>query len=167
MNQMEQVTLAALAWMLMGNSLRFAAVGGHAILPVAGAGWRAMWCKSDRSRDCLYQFHRTLDDLYIRLMGALTTAASGALVYAGIFFMGIGMAVRVSASVVRYTESNAAFWLHWSQLQNVVSSPMLVVGMSCIIAAVSPRRTASLLMSGGFVLAGIGIGLVTTSKVFQ
>lgn len=163
----EQAMLAALAWMLLGNSLRFAAVGGHAVLPVVATGWRSLWSKATESGDCSYRFHKALDELYMRLMSALTTAASGALVYAGIFAMGVGMAIRVSASVMRYTEGREQYWLQWSESQNIVSSPLLVVGMSCIIAAVSPRRTASLAMSAGFVIAGLGIGVVTTSHVFQ
>lgn len=167
MNGFEQIVLAALAWMLLGNSLRFAAVGGSAIAPVAVAGWQVLWSKGRESRDRTYRFHLALDALYIRLMSALTTAASGALVYAGIFAIGVGMLVRVSSSVIRYTGDDSGFWGTWSQLQNVISSPMLVIGMSCIIAAVSPRRTASLLMSAGFVLAGVGIGIVTTSAAFR
>lgn len=167
MNAFEQVMLAALTWMLLGNSLRFAAVGGQALLPVISTGWGALWCKSGNSADCLYRFHTALDGLYIRLMSALTTAASGALVYAGILFMGVGMIFRVTSSVLRYTGDNEGLWHWWSQAQNVVSSPLLVIGMSCMIAAVSPRRTASLLMSAGFVVAGLGIGIVTTSAAFR
>lgn len=163
----EQVAMAALAWMLMGNAMRFAAVGGHAMVPVMRAGWAVLWRKGNNSRDCARRFADALDGLYIRLMAALTTTASGALVYSGIFFTGVGMAIRVSGSVLRYTEKNDLFWQEWSKWQNIASTPLIVVGMSCIIAAVSPRRTASLWMSAGFVFAGIGIGMVTTSSVFQ
>lgn len=167
MNGLEQVMLAALTWMLLGNSLRFAAVGGQAIAPVIVTGWGALWSKANDNSEAIKRFHTTLDGLYIRLMSALTTAASGALVYAGILFMGLGMALRTTSGMLRYTGDQGYFWLWWSQAQSVVSSPLLVVGMSCMIAAVSPRRTASLIMSAGFVVAGLGIGIVTTSAAFR
>lgn len=163
MTTFDHIMLAALAWMLLGNSLRFAAIGAHALAPVARHGCSTLV----GVRDAKHKLGRAMDDIYIRLMGALTTTASGALVYAGMFFVGLGMIVRVSSSILRYTGDQSGMWHEWSQMQNLISSPMLVVGMSCIIAAVGPHRTASLVMSAAFVIAGIGIGYVTNSAVFR
>ena len=167
MTGFDQVLLAGLAWLLLGTAVRFMTTGGIALAPAAASAWRLLWCKGGTRQDCAYRFYRELDNLYIKLMGALTTSASAALVYAGMMFMGAGLVVRVSSSVLRYTGDQQGFWVTWSQFQNLVSSPMLVIGMSFIIAAVSKRRTASLIMSAGFVLAGLGIGIVTTSTAFQ
>ena len=167
MTDFSHIASAALVWMLLGNSMRFAMVGGQALVPVGHAAWACLWCKSTEGAACLQRFYGSLDKLYIKLLSALTTTASAALVYAGILLIGSGMVVRVSGSVARYMGGERVDWETWSQATSVFSSPPLVVGMSCLIAAVSPRRTASLLMSGGFVLAGLGIGIVTASMAPQ
>lgn len=163
MNELPNILNAGLAWMLMGNALRFAAVGGDALVPVGKSAWACLWCKRDRNADCTARFYRSLDTMYMRLLTALTTTASAALVYAGMFFMGSGLLIRASASVLRYMGGDKAAWDHWSQVQNGYSVPLLVVGMCCIVAAVSRKRTASVIMSIGFVVVGLGMGVVAAS----
>lgn len=163
MTELPNILNAGLAWMLMGNAMRFAAVGGDALVPVGKSAWACLWCKKDQNSECVVRFHASLDGMYMRLLSALTTTASAALVYAGMLFMGTGLLVRTSASVLRYMGGDRAMWDQWSQVQNGYSVPLLVVGMCCIVAAVSRKRTASVVMSAGFVVAGLGMGVVVAA----
>lgn len=167
MNDAPQVLTSALIWMLLGNSLRYIAVGSHALAPLAHTGWRLIWTKGRDYDSCARAFGNTLDAIYLRLVSALTTAASATLVYVGILLTGIGLAVGSMGNVLRYITFRPEALADHAQASSALAIIFIVVGMSCTIAAVSRRRTASLIMSAGFVLAGLGVGVVTVSWGMQ
>ena len=163
MNDAPHILASGLIWMLLGNSLRYIGVGAQALAPLGNAAWCAVWARGSDTTDYAAKLREALDGIYLRLISAFTTPASATLIYAGILFSGVGLLVGAMANVLRYTTDSVTEYSDYAQASSAVAIMLVVVGMSCKIAAVSQRRTASLIMSAGFVLAGLGIGIVTVT----
>ena len=165
MTNAAHVAVTAMVWMLLLSSLRFAAVGSSALVPLGSSAWGVLWCKGSDNEQCLAKFNERLDAVYIRLLMALTTPASATLVYAAMAMIGAGCMIGSFGNVLRFVSPHPERWADTAMAMTCTGIPLIVVGMSCLVAAVSPRRTASLIMSAGFILSGVGVGVVTATMV--
>lgn len=143
-------------WLSLCSGGILATAGGAPLGRAAVAGWRSLWCKSATPGKCFEPVARELDGVYIRLLSALTTPASALVLYVGAALMGAGIAGASAGSIIRMVGYDliAADWLRWTM------TPVYCIGIACVRAAISPRRTLSAWTSGAFIFAGAGIGAV-------
>lgn len=143
-------------WLSLCSGGILLTAGGAPLRRAAVAGWQSLWCKSGTPGRCFEPVARELDGVYIRLLAALTTPASALVLYVGAALMGAGIAGSSAGAIMRMVgySPDAADWLRW------VMTPIYCVGIACLRAAISPRRTLSAWISGAFIFAGLGIGAV-------
>jgi hypothetical protein len=155
--QASNVVNTAALWLMLGSALRMMAASGHQLSPVGSAFWRGVWCKDRPAEECMRMISNSMDRLYMRLLSAVTTPASATLLYGGFTLIGLGLSMTTSGAILRLVDYRAyiADILRWT------GTPIAVVGISCVMAAISSRRTLSMWVSAALILAGLGIGVVT------
>lgn len=151
------ILTTALVWVLFLTGLRFAAVGAHGLAPVAVAGWHYLQCPGPDRSVCRKSFYNTLDVSYIKLLAAICHTTSGAWLYGGILLVGSGITVGASNNMLRFIDPTRAT-LSMTPAISTISMPLIALGMSAIMLALSPNRKVSAITSAVFIVAGIGIG---------
>lgn len=157
--QASNVVNTAALWLMLGSALRMMAASGHQLTPIGSAVWQAAWCKDRPAEECMRMISNAMDRLYMRLLSAVTTPASATLLYGGFTLMGLGLSMTTSGAILRLVDYRAyiADMLRWG------GTPIAVVGISCVMASISNKRTLSMWVSAALVLAGLGIGVVTST----
>lgn len=157
--QASNVVNTAALWLMLGSALRMMAASGHQLSPVGSAMWQAAWCKDRPAEECIAKIGNAMDRLYLRLLAAITTPASATLLYGGFTLIGLGLSMTTSGAILRLVDYRAyiADILRWA------GTPIAVVGISCVMASISNKRTLSMWVSAALILAGLGIGVVTST----
>lgn len=154
---MPSILTTALVWVLFLTALRFAAVGAHGLAPVAVAGWHYWQCPGPDKAICKRSFVNTLDLSYMKLLASLSATTSGPWLYGGVLMIGSGCIVGASNNALRYVDP-APGWAHVNMAASSISMPLIALGMSAIMLALSPNRKVSAITSAVFIVAGLGIG---------
>lgn len=148
-------------WIIFLSSVRFALVGFHGLSPVARCIWHLFRCDGADKASCRKRLVASLDKQYTELLIAITTPWSVMLLFAGMVSIGAGLAFGSVGDVVQLVAMSPDRWEGFDRGMDLASAVGLCVGMAAIHAAVTKRRSLSLITSLGFALMGVGIGVVS------
>lgn len=148
-------------WVIFLSAIRFGSFGVHALKPVARAGWRLWRCREADKRTCRYNFTLTMDRMHQEFFIAFTTPWSVSLLFGGIAFIGAGLSFGSVGDVAQLVSRHPTLLNAFDRLSDCISAAMVCTGMAMILAATSRRRRLSTLISLGFAVTGLGVGVVT------
>jgi hypothetical protein len=150
-------------WIIFLSSIRFAVVGFHGLRPVARCVWHVLRCDGRDRASCRKRLIASLDKQYAELLIAITTPWSVALLFAGMVLLGIGMGLGSIGDVTQLVARTPVRWEAFDRGTDLAGAVFLCVGMASVHAAVTKRRSLSLIISVGFALMGVGIGVVSAA----
>jgi hypothetical protein len=150
-------------WIIFLSSIRFAAVGLHGLRPVAKCIWHLIRCDGQDKESCRRRLIRSLDKQYTELLAAITTKWSVVLLFTGMVLIGAGLSMGSVGDVAQLVAVSPSGWAVFDRGMDLLSAGFLACGMASIHAAVTKRRSLSLLVSGAFAIMGAGIGYFTVS----
>jgi hypothetical protein len=148
-------------WIIFLSSIRFAAVGAHGLRPVLKCVWHLLRCKGSDKRGCRRQLTASLDRQYSDLLIAITTPWSVMLLFAGMVAMGVGLSLASIGDVFQLVAVMPYRWSTLDRLMDLAGAAAMATGMASIHAAVTKRRSLSLIMSTCFAVLGALIGIAT------
>lgn len=159
-SELLHVASLAAVWTMLLFGLRLTVAAIAPITPFLQAVARAAFSfeRGPRS-DTLAR----LEELHIRFMAAVTTPWSVPLMLIGAGLVGFGYATGSAGDVMMLISSDPSRWDGADRLTDCLSALSACVGMSCLMAALSPRRTVSMAVSAGFFITGCGIGFVAAA----
>jgi len=152
-------------WVMAMWSLVFTIVICAALAPLGSAAYRIMH-HSLAGRDASREWGTAFDKIYLRLNIALAKPWAVVLLFASLTLMGAGYGFGAGGDVAILVSDKSYTWLpSIDRYLDWVSTIGACAGMAGILASISNRPRASVLMSLGFTMAGIGIG-VTSQQYF-
>lgn len=157
--QIMQILSIAFLWVLFLSSLRFGARSVYALRPFGVAAVRAVRWKMDR-HDWMRELMFAVDTVQMKFSAALCTPWSIPLLFGGMASLGVGVSLVSSGDIMILVARHPERWISSNQYLDWVGSMLGGLGMAGMLAAVSRRRTASFLISSGFAITGLGIGII-------
>jgi hypothetical protein len=148
-------------WVIFLSSLRFAAAGVRGLWPVARARWHMWTCPARDKRSCQRRFQAAMDELHIEFFAAVTSPWSVALLTGGMALMGTGLAFGSVGDVAQLVSRHPEVLDAFDRAGDAASALLVCTGMAMVLAALSKRRMLSTWISTGFLLTGLGVGIVT------
>ncbi|MDB5733210.1 MAG: hypothetical protein JWQ03_3105 [Variovorax sp.] len=150
-------------WMIFLSSIRFGLAGAYGLKPVALCLWRLVRCKDTDKRACWRRLVRSMDEQFLELMIALTTKWSAVLLFGGMGSIGFGMAFGSAGDVAQLVADRPTLLNIYDRGMDCICALLVCFGMAAVLAALSKRRTMSSAISLGFMITGLGVGLVTAA----
>jgi len=146
-------------WVMFLSALRFSTNTLIALHPLGVSIARSLnWRMSKaKRRDEVYW---ALDSIKLRFAIALCTPWSLTLLFLGLFAMGMGMSFGSTGDVMMLVSRTPDRWTNIDRYLDWISAISGCVGMATVLAALSKKRTASVLISSGFAITGLGIGVI-------
>lgn len=154
----------AAVWVIFLSSIRFAVAGFYGLRPVAHCLWHLMRCKGGDRRECWRRLIASLDEQYTELLIAITTPWSVMLLFFGILLLGGGLSFASMGDVAQLVARRPEDWSGFDRGMDLSGAFLMCTGMASIHAAITKRRSLSMLMSLSFALIGVGIGAVTVVR---
>jgi hypothetical protein len=148
-------------WVIFLSSLRVAAAGLHGVLPVLRATWHLRTCPSRDKRSCQRRWVAAMDQLHVDFFAAVTSPWSVALLTGGMSLIGGGLAFGSVGDVAQLVSTRPNVLDAFDRGGDVASAMLVCTGMAMVLAALSKRRMLSTWISTGFLLTGLGVGIVT------
>ena len=148
-------------WIIFLSSIRFAAVGFQGLKPVAKCFWHLLRCDGRDKVDCRRRLMASLDKQYTELLIAITTPWSVMLLFLGMVLLGAGMSFGSIGDVAQLVARVPGRWSGFDRGMDLTGAVFMCTGMASVHAAVTKRRSLSLIISLGFAIMGVGIGVVT------
>lgn len=162
--QIIQILSIAFLWVLFLSSLRFSARSVYALRPFGRAAVRAVRWNMNR-HDAMRELMLAVDTVQMKFSVALCTPWSIPLLFGGMAALGVGVSLVSSGDVMILVARYPDRWINSNQYMDWVGSMLGGLGMAAMLAAVSRRRTASFLISSGFAITGLGIGIIAAVYV--
>lgn len=150
-------------WVIFLSSIRFSIVGFHGLKPVAHCVWHVIRCDGGDRKTCRKRLLVSLDRQYTELLIAITTPWSVALLFAGMSLIGMGLSFGSVGDVVQLVARSPGRWDTFDRSMDMAGALSMCTGMAAVHAAVTKRRSLSLIVSVGFALMGVGIGVVSAA----
>lgn len=157
------ISIASL-WVMFLSSIRFAINTGLMLKPLARAAFRTMWWRMDEhsyNREKI----RALDQIQMRLTIAMTTPWSAVLAIFGSMLMGSAYSFGSSGNILVLIGRHPQAWEQTDRMLDWVAAISACVGMALVLAALSPRSRISAIISTGFAITGLGIGVISAMYV--
>lgn len=154
------VGLAAV-WVIFLSSIRFAAAGFYGLKPVASCLWHLIRCNGSDRAECRRRLFDSLDRQYTELLIAITTPWSVMLLFLGVLLLGGGLSAASIGDVAQLVARAPERWSAFDRGMDLTGALLICTGMAAIHAAITKRRSLSLVLSFVFTLIGVGIGVVT------
>lgn len=151
-------------WVLYLSALRFAATTLYDLRPLALAILRIVrWRMSghDRRREIV----QAMDTMQFRFSIALCTPWSITLLFLGLACIGVAVSFVSGGDVMMLVARQPERWVNADRYLDWVGSMLFGLGSAAALAAMSKRRTASFLVSTGFAITGLGIGIIAAFYV--
>jgi hypothetical protein len=148
-------------WVIFLSALRFAAAGVHGVWPVLRARWHLWRCPSRDERSCQRRWQEAMDLLHIDFFAAVASPWSVALLTGGMALIGSGLAFGSVGDVAQLVSAVPDRLNAFDRIADCASAMLVCTGMAMVLAALSKRRMFSTLISAGFLLTGLGVGIVT------
>lgn len=148
-------------WMIFLSSIRFGHAGLYHLRPVAIALWRLWRCRESDKRSCRYNFMVTVDRMHEEFFIAFTTPWSVSLLFGGMGLIGAGLALGSVGDVVQLVSRHPTVLNIFDRLADCLCATAVCSGMALVLAATSKRRRLSTVISLGFAVTGLGVGVVT------
>jgi hypothetical protein len=148
-------------WIIFLSSVRFAVVGISGLRPVAYCALHLLRCDGRNRADCRKRLVASLDRQYTELLIAITTPWSVVLLFAGIVMLGGGLSLGSVGDVAQLVAWRPDRWSAFDRGMDLGGAVLMCLGMAAIHAAVTKRRSLSLIISAGFAAMGVGIGVVS------
>jgi hypothetical protein len=149
-------------WTIFLSSIRFALAGFHGVLPVLAALWHLWTCPGRDRRSCQRRFQGTMDAIHVDFFAAVTSPWSVMLLTGGMAMIGSGLAFGSIGDVAQLLAKRPTVLNVFDRATDCLCAALVCTGMAMALAGLSKRRTASTLISLGFILTGAGVGYVTT-----
>jgi hypothetical protein len=159
--QLIHIASVTAVWVIFLSAIRFAAAGVHGIWPVLRAAWHLKTCRSRDKRSCQRRFQEAMDVLHLTFFAAVTSPWSVALLTGGMTMIGGGLALGSVGDIAQLVSTHPSLLNTFDRGADCASALLVCTGMAMVLAALSRRRTLSTLISGGFLLTGLGVGIVT------
>lgn len=150
-------------WIIFLSSIRFALAGFHGLKPVARCVWHLIRCDGRDKLGCRRRLIASLDKQYAELLIAITTPWSVMLLFAGMVLIGVGLSFGSIGDVVQLVAKAPNRWDGFDRGMDLAGAVSMCTGMAAVHAAVTKRRSLSLIISAGFALMGVGIGVVSAA----
>jgi hypothetical protein len=150
-------------WIIFLSSIRFALAGFHGLKPVILCAWHLVRCGGRDKPTCRKQFMASVDRQYAELLIAITTPWSVMLLFVGMVLLGLGLSFGSVGDVVQLVARAPGRWDGLDRVMDLAGAVAMCTGMAAVHAAVTKRRSLSLIISAGFALMGVGIGVVSAA----
>jgi hypothetical protein len=148
-------------WVIFLSAMRFAAAGAHGLWPVVCARWHLWTCPARDKRSCQRRWQEAMDVLHLNFFAAVASPWSVALLTGGMFLIGTGLALASVGDIAQLVSAHPAKLDAFDRLGDCGSAMLICTGMAMVLAALSKRRMLSTWISTGFLLTGLGVGIVT------
>lgn len=152
------VSIMAL-WVMFLSALRFSANSVIAMRPLGVAAFRTVRWRMDR-RESKREFQTALDAIYMRFTIATCTPWSVSLLLMGLFLIGGAFSCGTTGDVMMLVSHHPERWSDSDRYLDWAAAILSCAGMATTLAAISKNRPASLLISSGFAITGLGIGVI-------
>lgn len=152
------VSIMAL-WVMFLSALRFSANMAVALHPLGVSLLRTANPQMSK-RQRRSEFYWAMDSIKLRFQIAMCTPWSLPLLLGGLFLIGLGLSFGSTGDVVVLVSRYPERWTDLDRYLDWISALSGCVGMAIALAALSKRRTASVLISSGFAITGLGIGVI-------
>lgn len=162
--QMIQIVSIMCLWVMLLSAIRFAATTAFALTPLGTAAVRTMKWKMGR-HDRMRELVGALDLIQMRFSIALCTPWSVPLLFTGLAMIGLAISLLSSGDVMVLVAREPERWVNGNRYLDWAGSMMGGLGFAATLAAVSRRRTVSFLISTGFSITGLGIGIIAAVYV--
>lgn len=147
-------------WVITLSSIRLSIASGRSLWPLIVAAWHLVRCRERDRQTCRLRLFARLDSLHIQLFAALTQPLGAPLLFGGMLLIGLGLSVGSIGDVAQLVASRPKAIDPFDRSMDCIAAGLVCGGMAMALAAVSTRRLWSTLISTGFVVTGLGIGLV-------
>jgi hypothetical protein len=155
------VAAVAGAWLLLMWGVRFSVSAGSTLVPLAQAGGRIVR-HSMAGRDATREWTRAFDEVFLTLNMSLIKPWAVVMLLGGMVLMGMGYGFNATGDVaLLVSPAHSARLIPLDRVLDLMSAVFGALGMAGGLAAISPKPTTSMLISLGFTLAGIGIGVIS------
>jgi hypothetical protein len=148
-------------WVIFLSAVRFAAAGVRGLWPVICATWHLKTCPSRDKRSCQRRWQEAMDLLHIDFFAAVASPWSVALLTGGMALIGGGLALGSVGDIAQLVSTHPTLLNTFDRGADAASAMLVCTGMAMVLAALSKRRTLSTAISTGFLLTGLGVGIVT------
>lgn len=148
-------------WTIFLSAIRFAVAGCIGLRPVARCVWHLLRCDGRDKASCRKRLVASLDRQYTELLIAITTPWSVMLLFMGIAALGTGLSLGSVGDVAQLVAWTPERWDSFDRSMDFAGAILMCLGMAAIHAAVTKRRSLSLIISTAQALMGIGIGVVS------
>jgi hypothetical protein len=148
-------------WVIFLSSLRFATAGLRDLWPVVRATWHLWTCPHRDTPSCRRRWQYAMDELHIEFFAAVTSPWSVALLTGGMALIGGGLAFGSIGDVAQLVSNRPNVLDAFDRGADAASALLVCTGMAMVLAALSKRRMLSTWISTGFLLTGLGVGIVT------
>ncbi|RYG88818.1 MAG: hypothetical protein EON59_03245 [Alphaproteobacteria bacterium] len=154
----------AAVWVIFLSSIRFAVAGFYGLRPVATCIWHLLRCDSGDRIECRRRLLSSLDKQYTELLIAITTPWSVMLLFMGMVMLGCGLSFASIGDIAQLVARAPDKWAAFDRGMDLTGAMLMCTGMASIHAAITKRRSLSLVLSFVFTLIGVGIGVVTVVR---
>lgn len=152
------VSIMAL-WVMFLSALRFSANSVIAMRPLGVAAYRTVrWGMN--SHDRRREFRGAMDAIYMRFTIATCTPWSVSLLLVGLFLIGGAFSFGTTGDVMMLVSHHPERWSDSDRYLDWAAALSSCAGMATTLAAISKNRPASLMISCGFAITGLGIGVI-------
>jgi hypothetical protein len=158
-----QILSIAFLWVMFLSAVRFSASAAYSLRPLVAAAGRIARRRSSRGLKGEVLF--ALDTIQERYSEALCTPWAIPLLFGGMVALGIGVSLLSSGDVMILVARYPQWWVNDNRYLDWAGSMLGGLGMAACLAAVARRRTASFLISSGFAITGLGIGIIAAIYV--
>lgn len=151
-------------WVLFLSSLRFMSTMLFDLRPLMRACLRILkWRMTghDRKRELV----AAMDTMQFRFSIALCTPWSITLLFIGLALIGVAVSLVSTGDVMILVARIPGQWINTDRYLDWLGSALYGLGAALVLAAMSQRRTASFLVSTGFAITGLGIGIIAALYV--
>lgn len=159
--QILHIVSVTAVWVIFLSAVRFAAAGARGVWPVVSCLWHLWTCPSRDKRSCQRRFQAAMDGLHLDFFAAVTSPWSVALLTGGMGMIGLGLSLGSVGDIAQLVSTHPTLLNAFDRGSDCASAVFLCSGMAMVLAALSKRRTLSTIISAGFLLTGLGVGIVT------
>jgi len=161
MTALGHVISTAAIWWLMLTGARFGVASVQWLGPAHRALWRLARCREAGRVQCKADFRATIERLHVDLRDAMTAPWSASLLFVGSALIGFGFMSGCAGDMAKLISRTPETWEAFDVVTDCIAAGMAVTGMAFVQAVTATHRTASLMVSIGLVITGLGIGVVT------
>lgn len=163
-SQMMQAVSIMFLWVMALSAIQFAATTIFSLTPLMIAGVRTLrWGmnRHDRMRELVF----AMDQIQFRFSAAICTPWSIPLLMFGLAMIGIAISLLNTGDVMILVARQPDRWINKNVYLDWIASMLGGLGFAATLSAISRRRTVSFLISTGFAITGLGIGIIAAVYV--